>query len=551
MPLRFAASVCLLGALPAQQICLAEGAPTALSIVAIPQGTPTAAGTVVLQNVELLPIEITGRYLGQQNDPTRSRLVERHGVSRVELPGNGRLLRYRRNGGALWGFLHVAADGTPRVALELPAFAGGDPFEDRIGVSRDGSHFAASELQGGLRIVRLDGQTYASTGRFDRLVDAALLLEPASVMVGDQVVWYQTELQQVRYCALVDNAVPVDVSPPPQPNPRLKDQMAMSGDGSAVVYLYGPQNLQQLHFVRVGQPVVVLPPAPSKYEEPDYLPEGSGSLELMLNGDGSRLLFVDSDVRDEVYLLDTAGVLPTLHITDDPIFQPYIGVHILPGFAADVLTVAIGDPDLMDWYRAALDPAGGSVVNLTATGSATMPFPEGTLDPLDGIERDGVRLLVEQDGALRRVRWIDPVTGATGVQHAQVVGDVRVATTVDGTLSDTDYVVPTLGGDVLHVANGGVGALPAGFALDAVAIGPYYRASKVEWGAGLSVPVFYLPTGEALFGTIQASIDQVCPQSDGGSVIVGLQLRHVSPAGAVVLNRPAAAFRRCLSGAGV
>lgn len=545
-----AASLMFTGAVSAQALCFAEGAPGSLSIVSVPQATPSAAGTVVLQAVELLPIEITGRYLGQDNDPTRSRLVEAHGVSRVELPGNGRLLRYRRAGGAHWGFLHVAADGQPTVVLERPAFAGQDPFEDRVGVARDGSHFAVPELQGGLHVVRLDGLAFASTGTPSRMVSAGAQLEPLSVMVGDQVVWYQTELQQVLRCGLADGAAPVDVSPAPVANAVLKDQMAMSGDGSAVVFLYGPQQQQLLYFADLTQNASALPPPPSKYEEPDYLPEGAGSQELLLNETGSRLLYVDSDVRDELYLLDTAGALPELHITDDPVFQPYIGVHILPGFAADVLTVAIGDPGLMDWFRAELQAGGGTVVNLTATGSATMPFPEGSIDPVDGIARGGQRLLLETSGALQRLRWIDPTTGAGGVLHDLVVGDVRVASVVDGTqVAATDYVVPTALGDVLHVGAASA-LLPLGFDLRAPAVGPYYSATVIDV-ASWSVPAFYLPTGEVLFGAIQSHVDQVCPQSGGGSVVVGAQLRHVGPGGTTVLSRPAVAFRRCLSGAGV
>jgi len=457
-----AATPFLLGTcLPGQEICFAEGAPTSLTVVTVPQAAPNAPGTVVVQGIELMPIEITGRYLGQDHDPTRSRRIERNGVSRVELPGNGRLLRYRRAGGAHWGFLHVAANGQAQVVLERPAVAGQDPFEDRVGVARNGSHFAVPELQGGLNIVRLDGQVYASTNQPSRRVSVASQLEPNSVMVGDQVVWYQTEQQQVLRCGFGDAAAPVDVSPLPVANADLKDQMAMSGDGSSVVFLYGPQQQQRLYFATLTQAAAVLPPPPSKYEEPDYLPEGAGSQELLLDGDGSRLLYVDSDVRDELFLLDTSGAMPQLHITDDPVFQPYIGVHILPGFAADVLTVAIGDSNRMDWFRAELQPGGGSVVNLTATGSASMPFPEGTLDPVDGIERAGERLFVEQHGALQRLRSIDPLTGAGAVLHDQVAGPVRVATVVDGAqLVGADFVVPTLAGDVLHVG-GSIGQLPA------------------------------------------------------------------------------------------
>ena len=157
---RIALALTLAGSAATQSICLAEGSPGALSIVAIPEAAPTSSGTVVLAGVALLPIEITGRYLGQENDTHRSRRVDRNGVVRVELPGNGRLLRYRTAGGAAYGFLHIAADGTPRVVLERPALQGMDPFGARIGVARhvDTGYDEATEVarERGVRIPMQD-----------------------------------------------------------------------------------------------------------------------------------------------------------------------------------------------------------------------------------------------------------------------------------------------------------------------------------------------------------------------------------------------------------
>ena len=70
----------------AQTITLAEGTMTSLSIVSLPESNPNAAGTVVLQDIELLPVEITGRYVGQEADASRSRRVTRNGMVLVALP---------------------------------------------------------------------------------------------------------------------------------------------------------------------------------------------------------------------------------------------------------------------------------------------------------------------------------------------------------------------------------------------------------------------------------------------------------------------------------
>ena len=101
-----------------QTITLAEGTATSLTIVAIPEATPNVPGTAVLLDAELMPIEITGRTLAQQLDATRSRRITHNGTTRVELPGGGRLFRYRRGAGQFWGFLHIAGHGAPTIVVE-------------------------------------------------------------------------------------------------------------------------------------------------------------------------------------------------------------------------------------------------------------------------------------------------------------------------------------------------------------------------------------------------------------------------------------------------
>ncbi|HEB51841.1 MAG TPA: hypothetical protein ENI87_01165 [bacterium] len=533
-------------AVPAQELCFAEGSVSSLTIVSVPESNPAAAGTTVLQQVELLPIEITGRYLGQQHDVRRSRRIENAAIVRVELPQNGRLLRYRRAGGLAYGFLHIAADGTPRVVLEQPGVAGADPFEDRIGVARDGGHFAVPVLAGGLFLVRLDGQNYASTGTPARLVAGQLPVEALSVMVSDQVVWFQSELLGVYRCSLADNATPVDVSPPPQAGAILKEQMAMSGDGGRIVFLYGPQQQQTLWTATLATGAQPLPPAPSKYEDPNYLPEGTGSPALLLNEDGSRLFYVDADIRDELFLLDTSGVLPTLHITDDPVFQPYIGVHILPGYLADVLTISIGDLNQMDWFRAELTAQGGTVENLSGTGSLLQPFPAGQIDPTDGFDLGTGRLLSETVAGQKQLRVLDPLSGQAPVILGQLAGPLRSG---QSTGISADLVAPTANGDVL-LAGSSLLLAPQGLTLGAPVTGPLYRALPLG-GNGWAVPTFYLPDGTLLLGGIENAIDQICLTTSGGAVVVGSTLHYFAPGVSVVLNRPTVPFRRCLSGAGV
>lgn len=535
----------------AQTITLAEGTPSSLTIVTLPESNPNAPGSVVVQDIELLPIEITGRYVGQESDASRSRRVTRNSMVRVALPNGGRLFRYRRAGGAHWGFLHVAGDGAARVVLEQPGIANTDPFEDRIGVARNGSHFAIPLLAGGLFVVRLDGLQYASTGTAHRLVAPFSIIEPTSVMVGGQTVWFQDELLHVFRCGLGDGTTPVDVSPPAQANAILKDQMTMAGDGSRVVFLYGPQLQQRLWTADLTNSATVLPPAPSKYEDPGYLPEESGSPALLLNEDGTRLFYIDSDVRDELYLLDVTATLPTLHITDDPIFQPYIGVHILPGFLANDITVAIGDPNLMDWFRASLSANGGTVTNLTSTGSATQPFPEGNIDPQTVVRDQGVAYAVEQGANNLAVRRIDLATGAQTLLHGNATQAPILGSSTNGS---ADLLIRTSFGDRLYSSSTltPLFALPNSLTMAPSSRGPNFSAVRVELqGSSWGIPAYYLPSGFFVTGGIEFGIEQLCATNmDGIVMLVGSAARYLAPGVNVALNRPTVAWRRCLSGAG-
>ncbi len=537
--------------LVAQTITLAEGAVSSLTIVSLAESNPNATGVNIVQNIEIMPIEITGRFAGQASDSSRSRRLDRFGMVRVELPNGGRLFRYRRAGGAHWGFLHISGDGGARVVLEQSGTPGADPFEDRIGVAEDGSHFAVPLLAGGLFIVRLDGNNYVSTGTAHRLLAPLTVIEPTSVMVGNQVVWFQDELLHVFRCGLSDGTVPFDVSPPPLANAILKDQMAMSGDGSRVVFLYGPHHQQQLWTAELTGGATVLPPLPSKYEDPGYLPEEPGTPALLLNEDGTRLLFVDSDVRDELYLLDITGTLATLHITDDPVFQPYIGVHILPGFLANDLTIAIGDPNQMDWFRASLAATGGTVANLTSTGSANQPFPEGTIDPQTYVRDQGISYAVEQGASMLTVRRIDLATGTQMVLHTNAT---QIPFRSSSFNQAADLIVPTSQGDRLYSSSSTLPlfALPLGLTMSPSSRGPGLSAIWIELsGTNWGVPAFYLPNGAFVTGSIEQGIQQLCATNLNGVVmIVGTTARYLAPGVNTPMNRPTVLWRRCLSGAG-
>jgi hypothetical protein len=538
--------------LSAQSITFAEGTPTALTIVRVAEAAPNGGDTILLQGVELLDLELTGRTLAQAADPSQTRRVLLQGIHRAELPGGARLFRYRRAGGAFWGFLHVAADGTPRVVLEAAGTGPGqtaDPFFDRIAVAADGQHAAIAFAGGGLRIVRLDGGTYASTGRADWVAASAQVnVGDTSVRIGPAFAFYQTsQPDKVWRCSLTDGSVPVDVSPEPAPNAILKQEMALSRDGSRLVLLYGPQNQQRLYQCDTTGSASVLPPPPSKYEEPNYLPEGPGEPAMLLNDDGSRLFFIDANVRDELYLLDTNGALPALQITADAVFQPYIGVHILPRFAFDKLTVAIGDPGQMDWFQARLVAGGGTVTNLTGTGALQPPFPAGTIDPTRALDGGSFLLVSEQQGTGFALRRVDPTTGAQTMVHQGLTEAPRVGSALQGT---ADILVRTASGDSLYRGTDGafMGTLPTDMLLTPPAQGPDFGGSWLHLASGWGLSAYYLPDGTAGFGQIDFGVSQIVLTAGGGAVEVGATVRYLAPGVYTVLNRPTVATRLCLSG---
>ncbi len=148
------------------RIALLEGSsPSSLSLRVLDEANPLAPGQVLLQQMEFLPLEMTNRTEQQALQHDRSRLVFRQGLWRVELPDGGRLFHYRRQGGAIYGYLLIHPHGDAEVLGELPGIGVGSnttPFGDRIAVASDGKHAAMTLLDGSLFLVRLDGGTYPS-----------------------------------------------------------------------------------------------------------------------------------------------------------------------------------------------------------------------------------------------------------------------------------------------------------------------------------------------------------------------------------------------------
>ncbi|MBK8097472.1 MAG: hypothetical protein IPK26_10210 [Planctomycetes bacterium] len=540
----------LLASLPGQGLTLLEGAaPTALDVRVLDENNPTGTGTLLLTGVQILDIERAGRTADEELRADIARRTVRNGFIRIELPGGGRLFRYQRSAGQMFGFLLVPADGLASVLFETAALPGFlDPFLDRIGIAPDGRHAVLPLTNGGFRVAKLDGSTFASTGTATRFVALANTIDPASVMVGRSQVFLATEDDRVFRCAIADGGLPVDCTPPLGPNDRLKPELALSGDGSTVAFLAGPQNLYRIWLLRETGTAAMLPPPASKYEEPNYLPENAGHPHLLLNHDASRLFYVDAAVRDELHLLDTSGVLPDLQITESAIFQPYIGIHILPSFRGTRLVAAIGDLNRMDWFSAELNGNGGQVVNLTGTGSLAQPFPAGTIDPLlAGSLGNGAILATEVTAGGLQLRQIDPTTATS-----TVLGSVSESPVAGSAFTGAPDLLVRSAQHRLFVGNTGalLATTPVGIMLTPPARGPVLSATWVHIVGDFGIPTFYLPDGTIFTSNIEQGIRQLVMTQAGGCFVNGNALLYVAPGVFAPLPRPAAAVRWCISGAG-
>ena len=111
------ASILLCAPLLAQGITFVEGSSLqSLDVHILSQGGVATDTTLLMQGVEFLSIEMSGRVASQDLQTDATRREERNGMTRLELPGGRRIFAYRRHGGQTWGFLLVDATGSARIA---------------------------------------------------------------------------------------------------------------------------------------------------------------------------------------------------------------------------------------------------------------------------------------------------------------------------------------------------------------------------------------------------------------------------------------------------
>ncbi len=559
---RFLAA-CVLSCAPAfaQGLTVVDGpSMQALDVHVLPQGGATNGSTLLLQAVEFLPLEITGRGESMEMRTDCARLDTRNAISRIELPGGRRILAYSRTAARFYGYLLVDSNGEARVLLELPGigfFGDANPFADRIAVDRQGTTMCVVAAAGGIHVVKLDGTTFASTGTAARFSQhaAALAADPISVMVGPTHAFFVSRDARMWRMPLADLGSPVACTPQGGVSTsRLKPELAMSEDGAKVAFLYGPSNTSlSIYLLGTAGGPTMLPPPPSKYEDANYLPEGTGHLKFLLNRDGSRLFYVDANVRDESHLLDTSGVLADLQITQDSIFEPYIGIHILPTFKGNVLIASIGDPDQMDWFSAELAPTGNVVRNITGTGSFAQPFPAGTMIPTK-VAIAGNRALVTDasptNASMQNLRVLDLTASTSAVLFQDLDGPILTGASTGPV---PDVVVPGVGDRLFHGATGGlIAAAPPGFHIGTPISGSWFSVATVKIPPDWTALVFYFPDGTGVFGPLMHRLRQAAITHQDLLAVSTDQALSTMGVGVAQANAPLAApqpIRLILSGA--
>jgi hypothetical protein len=538
---------------PAQNLTFVAGnAQTALDVLVFDEHDPAAAPTLLLAGIELLPIDLVGRTLAQDIDFAAPRRLSYGGFRCIGLPDGGRLFHYRRLGDTRFGYLQVPAAGGGRVLLELCGTGGGgteDPFRGRIAVARDGHRAVLPLADGACHLALLDGGTYPSTGTATRCVAMPAAVRDGALMAGSTCAFLGTAGDRLWRLPFADGAAPAECTPAVATSGnRMKDEFALSGDGSAIAVLYGPQDQQRIWLVRGSGAPVAMPLPPAHYEEPGYLPAGDGSPLLLLNGDATRLFCVTGQHEEESWLVDTTGQLAPRQITDDPLFEPWIGVHILPSFVGTTLVVAIGEAGAMDWFRVELGAGGVSVANLTGTGAAAPPFTPGTLAPvLGGLV--GSRLLsVEFEDERLVLRAVDPATAQSQVLLADLQDGPRVGTSF-GPAPDVLIRGPN---DLLLAGASGAPlfVLPPGVQATAPGASAGWRVTWLSLGQLGAVVVYDPVSGVAGAGPLETGVGQVALTQAGGLVVLGGTARYYAPRTSAVLPLPNASIRVLLSGVG-
>ncbi len=498
-----------------------EGTPGNTAVFTVDEARPGTPAAAWLAGVAVLDIELSNRTTQASLRRDRARRAVELGVPRLELPDNGRVLRYARAATGEHGFVWIGADGRPHLLLALTAGdTGGDPFADRCAVSADGRHLVITDAAGRAFAADLRGADPAVWR-----LGLPAPVEPRSVCVGGDRALLQTTDQRLWHIPLIGDRAAIDITPQPGPGAQLVAEMAPAASGHAVVLLQDTASTA-LYLAAPDGTVRALPVPVARYTAPGYLPEVTDGPRMLLSDDGSRLFFTQETMSGELFLLDTTGATGLVHLTDDSVFEPYIGTGIHPSFVGDRLVAAVGDPAFgFDWMTARTT---APVQNLTLSGLPGTPWWPGTLRPTAGYSTTaGGVLAAEPDpngGTL--LRAIDATAGT----HVVVARDLRGAPGAGRAAAAPNLIIPSQRGDrFLNAALQPLLQSPAGMQLSADAQLPGTVATlfTLHYASGGGNVMLRLPNGAIVTLPFDPALRGLAVTPAGGVIIDGSELRYI------------------------
>ena len=169
--------------------------------------------------------------------------------------------------------------------------------------------------------------------------------------------------------------------------------------------------------------------------------------------------------------------------------------------------------------------------------------------PLRGLRRRVQLFHARAHRGAQVLRRLDPVTGAQSIVQQDVVGAPMVGSSLTGS---ADTLVRSSSGDFLYrgaTANP-FASTPAGLELTPPVHGPLLAGTWLHLASNGGLVVLYLPDGTLLAGPVEFGVRQIAMTAAGGVVLVGSGIRYVNFGVNETLNRPNAAVRVVLSGAG-
>ncbi len=529
----------------AQSIPIARTTGGSFEIWSAPVGG--GAPAPVLADVVFRDLALAGSPLRERLRRDRPQLVDAAGVApHIRLPGGGSLHLVRI--GANDALLHVRADGSVALPLELAAGGPEPALQSTIGVSADG-RFAllTTALAAGGDVYRVD--LPAGTSTLLSAAAAPLDVAEASLRVCETRAWFVADgtLHRADIVAGGD-AAPVALGLPADAS--VLAEVAASEDGTALaVVAQQADGLRRVLVVRPDGAVSLVTPTAGDYDTPGY-DQPSGP-HLALSPQGRRVAFRGTLLgKKELFTRDLLTSDPVEQLTADAFYVDTIDNVGVIGFVGTNVQYVAGElattPGLVaggaDLFRASFTAGGTTLENLTLTsGLASPPFVEaGELEVLQAVvDPLGERLLlvVDPDGAdaavLAQPLGGGPTTVLLGALDAPplldaVASSVLVRSTVDvGGTGPGPTALHLLRPAGAPVAAQLLATVPVGITLDRFADdGDAAAACIASAGAGLELPVLLdLPSGALALAWFEPFAGVSAPAfTPDGRLAVGLGL---------------------------